>query len=155
MSTKDNREPNMRSAIGLCSDCHFLLQPADFGPLLQLPLLSSSFLLYHSLAFLDFTILPFGRLFTCWMVCNLLECLFLHCLHPHSSPSSSMLSLAILRLYISSVRSTVKYICLCSFLGSSGKSACQVSPFTYLPHCTDPFLPPQIAPSVSPSSIDV
>ena len=126
-----------------------------FGPLPQSLLPPSRFFLHNHWALLGLTILPFGRLFTCWMDCNLLECLFLHCLHPHSSPSSSMLSLAILGLYNSFVRSTVKYIYLCSFLGSSGKSACQVSPLTYLPHCTDPLLPPQIAPSVSPSSIDV
>ena len=126
-----------------------------FGPLPQSLLPPSRFFLHNHWALLGLTILPFGPLFTCWMDCNLLECLFLHCLHPHSSPSSSMLSLAILGLYNFFVRPTVKYICLCSFLGSSGKSACQVSPFTYLPHCTDPLLPPQIAPSVSPSSIDV
>jgi len=67
------------------------------------------------------------------MACNLLECLFLHWLHPHSSPSSSMLSFAILGLYNSSMRSIVQLIYLCSFLGSSGESAWQVSPYLPLP----------------------
>lgn len=132
-----------------------MLQPTHFGPLLQLPLISSSFLLHHPWAFLGFTIIPFWQLLTTWMACNLLECLFLHCLHPHSSPSSSMLSFAALGLYNSFMRSIVRLIHLCSLLESSGKSVCQVSPSTYPPHCTDPFLPPQIALSVSPSPFDV
>src|ERR1700683_1082257 len=86
------------------------------------------------------------------MVCNLLECLFLHCLHPHSSSSSSMLSLAILGLYNSFIRPIMRLIGLGSLLGSFGKSGCQGSP-PPSPPCTSPVLPPQMALSVSPSHI--
>ena len=126
-----------------------------FGPLPQALLPPSRFFLQHPWAFLCFTIPAFGQPFTTWMACNLLECLFLHCLHPHSSPSSSMLSLAILGIYNSPMRSIVRYICLCSFLGSSDKSACQVCLPPYLSHCTDPLLPPQFTLSASPTFFDV
>ena len=66
----------------------------------------------------------FGMTFHNWGACNLLECLFLHCLCPHPSPSSSMLFLAILGPHSSSIRSIVILILLCSFMRSSGKSAC-------------------------------
>ena len=122
-----------------------------FGLLRQPLLPPSRFFLHHSWAFLGFTILYSGRLFTTWMACNLPGCLILHCLHPHSSSSSSMLSLAILGLYNSFIRPIMRLIGLCSLLGSFGKSACQGSPPTY-PHCTDPVLPPQMALSVSPLS---
>ena len=132
-----------------------LLLHTHFGPLPQPLLLPSRFFLHHFWAFLGFTIPPFGRLFTTWMVCNLPGCLILHCLHPHSPSSSSMLSLSILGIYNSSIRSIMRLICLCTFLGSYGKSACQVCLPACLPHCTDPFLPPQFAPSASPTSFDV
>jgi hypothetical protein len=136
--------------IGPQSDCHCMLQPTHYGPLPQPLLPATQSFLHWSWAFIDITIQPFEQLFTTWIAYNVLECLFLQCLHPHPSPSSSMLSPATMGLYNSNMRSIVRLIYLCSFLGSSGKSACQVCPPTYLPHCPDPFLPPQLALSVSP-----
>ena len=95
-----------------------------FGPLPQPLTPLSGFFLHYSWAFLGIAIQPLEWLFTTWVACNLLECLFLHCLHPHSSPSSSMLSLAVLGIYSSSIRLIVRLIHLCSFMGSSDKSAC-------------------------------
>ena len=124
------------------SECYFVLQPTHYGPLPQPLLPIIQFILHHSWAFLSITIQPLEWLFTIWMVCNLLKCLFLHCLHLHSSPSSSPLFFAIMGLYNSNIRSIVRLIYLCSFLGCSGKSACPVAPLTYPPHCADLFIPP-------------
>ena len=107
------------------SDCYyFVLQPSHFGPLPQPLAPLSGFFLHCSWAFLGNAIQPLEWLFRTWVACNLLECLFLHCLHPYSSPSSSMLSLAVLGLHSSSIRSIVRLIHLCRFMGSSGKSVC-------------------------------
>jgi hypothetical protein len=80
----------------------------------------------HSSHPLDFSVSLLGiprlhystiwTIFTTWMVCNLLQGLFLHYPH-HHSPSSSMLSLAILGLYNSSVRFIVRLTLCGSGLG--------------------------------------
>ena len=67
------------------------------------------------------------------MACNLLEYLLLHCLPAHSSPSSSLLSFAIMALYNYSMRLIMGLISICNFLGSSGKSTYQLFSLPTLP----------------------
>jgi hypothetical protein len=109
-----------------CSRSHTILvgYHTHFAPLPQPLTPLSGFFLHRSWPFLGIAIQPLEQLFTTWVACNLLECLFLHHLHPHSSPSSSMSSLAILGLHRFSIRSIVRLMLLCSFMGLSGKSAC-------------------------------
>ena len=126
-----NRSPMWSVIENMIGLCYFMLEPTHFGPLPQPLIKLSRFFLHHFWAFLGFAILPFGQLFTTWMICNLPGCLILHCLQPHSSSSSSMLSLAIMGLYNFSIRLIMSPVDLCSLLGFFGKSVCQVSP--YLP----------------------
>ena len=68
-----------------------MLQPTHFGPLPQPLLQTIPFFFNCTWAFLGFTGLPFGQLFTTSIVCNPPACLILHSLHPHSSSSSFLL----------------------------------------------------------------
>jgi hypothetical protein len=60
-----------------------------FGPLPQPLLPATQFFLHCSWAFLGITIQPFEQFFTTWMAYNLLECLFLNCLHPYAPPKGA------------------------------------------------------------------
>jgi hypothetical protein len=99
-----------------------------FGLFPQAPLLTSSFFLYHSWAFLGYTMQHSGRLFTTWMISNLATSVFLHHLHPHPSPSSSRIFPGILVLWNSLISSPVRLIYIFGLLGWSGKSVCSPCP---------------------------
>ena len=111
-----------------------------FGPLPQPLTPPSKFFLHCSWTSLGIVIQLLECLFTTWVACNLLECPFLHYLHPHSPPSSYMLSLAILGPHSSFIRFIVRLILLCNLMVSSGKSACSVSLLpilhTVMTHCS-------------------
>ena len=136
-------------------NCNFMLPSCLVGPLPQpfLPTLRS--LLYVVWASLGYVFQFSGQLCILWMVCNLPESEFLHCLDPYPSPSSSRLSPYVMAANNSFMRSILELICLCALTGSSSKSSCQPCLPCLSYSFADPFMLQSGAYTVSPISVDV